>query len=160
MSTIILYSIAITALLISFFNDRKKTKRALKKAFKSLTNILPQFLTVLLIVSILLAFFNVETISKYIGEQSGLLGIFSSAIIGSITLIPGFIAFPAAAELLNNGAGVAQIAAFISTLMMVGIATLPLEISFFGKKIALIRNGMAFIFSFAAAAVISWVVLL
>ncbi len=131
---------------------------ALKKAFKALSNILPQFLTVLLLVSILLAFFNVDLISRVIGDQSGFLGVLGSTIIGSITLIPGFIAFPAAAELLKNGAGVAQLAAFISSLMMVGIATLPLEISFFGKKVAFMRNGMAFLFSFAVAAVISWVV--
>ena len=156
LSTLILYMVALTALVISVFKDRKKTKMALKKALKSLMNILPQFLTVLMIVSILLAFFDSETISRLMGDRSGYLGVLGAAVIGSITLIPGFVAFPAAAELLQNGAGTAQIAAFVSSLMMVGVVTMPLEISFFGKKITLLRNGLAFLFSFVAAAVVSW----
>ena len=47
-----------------------------------------------------------------------------------------------------------QIAAFISTLMMVGVVTMPVEIKYFGKKMTIYRNLMAFIFSFFVAYVI------
>lgn len=73
--------------------------------------------------------------------------------IGSITLIPGFVAFPLAAALLKSGAGYMQIAAFVSTLMMVGIVTMPVEINYFGKKAAIIRNVGAFGFSLIVALV-------
>ena len=46
-----------------------------------------------------------------------------------------------------------QIAAFISTLMMVGIVTMPVEISYFGKKATIVRNVAAFGFSFIVALV-------
>ena len=46
-----------------------------------------------------------------------------------------------------------QIAVFISTLTTVGIVTLPLEIRYLGEKVALLRNILAFLFSFAVAAV-------
>lgn len=49
-----------------------------------------------------------------------------------------------------RGAGYMQIAAFISTLMMVGIVTMPVEISYFGKKATIVRNVTAFGFSFIA----------
>jgi uncharacterized membrane protein YraQ (UPF0718 family) len=77
----------------------------------------------------------------------------AASILGSITLIPGFIAFPLAAALLKSGAGYMQIAAFVSTLMMVGVVTLPMEIKFFGKKAAYLRNGLAFVFSLIVALV-------
>ena len=51
-----------------------------------------------------------------------------------------------------------QIGAFISTLMMVGVITLPLEISYFGKKTAILRNVLAFFFSFLVAFIIGKVV--
>ena len=73
---------------------------------------------------------------------------------GCITLIPGFVAFPLAASLLAAGAGYAQIAVFISTLMMVGIATLPLEIKYFGRKTALKRNVLALISAMLTSSVI------
>ena len=77
-----------------------------------------------------------------------------AGLVGSVTLIPGFVAFPLAAALLNSGAGFMQIAVFISTLMMVGIVTITLETKYFGKKAAVARNGLAFVFSFVVAIVI------
>ena len=97
-----------------------------------------------------------EQISRAVGQESGWLGVIIAAMIGAITLVPGFVAFPLAAALLRNGAGYMQIGAFITSLMMVGVITLPVEIKAFGTKAALLRNGLAFLFSFAIAGVM-WV---
>jgi uncharacterized membrane protein YraQ (UPF0718 family) len=157
MFTYILYGLAGGGLVISFLKDRNKTKMALKKAWKSFENILPQFLSILIIIGIALAILSPETITNLLGTRSGILGLLGAAIIGSITLIPGFVAFPLAAALLKNGAGYMQIAAFVSTLMMVGIVTLPVEIKTFGKRAAIIRNISAFVFSLVVAFVIGGV---
>ena len=154
MFTKILYVLAIILLMLSFIKDRGKTKLALKKSWRSFENILPQFIAILIIVGVMLAAVSPATISKLIGGQSGWYGMLLAAVIGAITLIPGFVAFPLAAALLNGGAGFMQIAVFISTLMMVGVVTLPVEIKYFGKKATLLRNIMAFVFSFVVAMVI------
>jgi uncharacterized membrane protein YraQ (UPF0718 family) len=159
MDSYIFYGLAIVLLILSFIKDKKKTKMALKKAWKAFENILPEFLVVILLVGVLLAVLNPETISKIIGSKSGWFGVILAAIIGSITLIPGFVAFPTAAILLENGAGYMQIAAFVSTLMMVGIITIPVEIKYFGRKISIIRNILAFFFSFIVALIIGLVVM-
>jgi uncharacterized membrane protein YraQ (UPF0718 family) len=145
-------------LVISFLKDKKKTKMSLKKAWKSFENILPEFLVVILFVGVLLAVLNAEVISKVIGAGSGWFGVVIAALVGAITLIPGFVAFPTAAMLLEGGAGYMQIGAFVSTLMMVGIVTMPVEIKYFGKKATILRNIFAFIFSFIVAYVIGLVV--
>ena len=143
--TITLYSVAGGLLLLSFFKDRQKTSKALLKAWKAFENIMPQFLGILLLIGLLLALVSPEIISSLIGQESGWLGILIAAILGSITLIPGFVAFPLAAALLLSGAGIAQIAVFVSTLMMVGVVTLPVEMKYFGKRAALVRNSLAFV---------------
>lgn len=153
-----LYAVTLALLLLSYYKDKKKTKMAIKKAWKAFENILPEFLVVILLVGILIAVMNPELISKMIGSDSGWFGVILAAIIGSITLIPGFVAFPTAAMLLEGGAGYMQIGAFISTLMMVGVVTLPVEIKYFGKKITYMRNLLAFVFSFLVAGIIGWVV--
>ena len=158
MQNIILYSLTIILVVISFFKDKTKTKLALKKAWKSFENILPQMLGIITSVGIIIAFLNPEVISRIIGSSSGWFGVILAAVVGSITLIPGFVAFPTAAILLKNGAGYMQLGAFISTLMMVGIMTMPMEIKFFGKKSTFLRNGLAFLFSFLVAFVIGKVV--
>ena len=153
MFTYILYALAITGLAISFFKDRQKTKDALMKAWKSFENILPQILTNFLVIGFVLAIFPPETIRKLLGSESGFLGILAAAVVGSITLMPGFVAFPLAAALLKSGAGYMQLAAFVSTLMMVGIITIPIERKTFGIKATIARNASAFVFSLVVAVV-------
>jgi len=48
-----------------------------------------------------------------------------------------------------------QMSAFISSLMMVGVVTFPVEIKYFNKKSALLRNGISFLFSFLVALIMS-----
>ena len=143
MFTKILYAGAFVWLLLSFLKDREKTKTALKKAWKSFENILPSVLAVLLLIGFVLTVLDPDLISKAIGSDSGLFGLLLAAVIGCITLIPGRIAHPLAASRLRAGAGYPQIAVFVSTLMMVGVATLPLEMQYFGKRAALKRNALS-----------------
>jgi len=146
-----LYILVGTLLLASFVRDNPKTIMALKQSWKSLENILPQFLSIILIIGIALAVLSPQDISRLIGQESGWNGVLVAAIIGSITLIPGFVAFPLTAALLKSGGGIMQIAVFISTLMAVGVVTFPLEIEYFGLKISTLRNALFFFFSFLVA---------
>ncbi|SDZ10763.1 hypothetical protein SAMN05660462_01883 [Proteiniborus ethanoligenes] len=153
MFTKALYVLAIFLTVFSFVKDKKKTKIALKKAWKSFESILPQFLAILILIGIMLAVLSPETISKLLGSGSGIIGMLGAGLIGSITLIPAFVAFPLTAALYNNGAGITQVAVFVSTLMMVGVATMPLEMKYFGKAGTITRNLLAFILSFVVAGI-------
>lgn len=128
--TITMYALAFIALTVSFIKSKENTKLALRKAWKSFENILPQFLSILIIIGIALSVLTPEQISRVLGNESGWIGVSTAALLGSITLIPGFVAFPLAAALVESGAGYMQIGAFISTLMMVGVVTLPIEVGF------------------------------
>lgn len=152
--TQVFYLLALIGLFISYMKSKEKTKNALKKSWKSFENILPQFMAIIVLIGIMLSILTPDQISRIIGEESGWIGVIVASILGSITLIPAFVAFPLASALLYAGAGYTQIAAFVSTLMMVGIVTIPLEIQYFGKKATYLRNGFAFIFSIIVAIII------
>jgi uncharacterized membrane protein YraQ (UPF0718 family) len=154
-----LYIVAIAALIFSFVKDKKKTRMALKKSLKSIENILPAMLVILMVIGVTMAWISPEVISSLIGENSGISGVLIASVLGSITLIPGFIAFPLASNLLKLNAGYTQIAAFISTLMMVGIITFPMEKKFLGAGLALKRNLAALIYSVLIAFVIGGLML-
>lgn len=151
MTSCILYGLCIILFLISFFKDKEKTKKAFINGFKSWEKIMPQFLSIVIVISIILAILKPEIISKLIGENSGYLGVLLSSIIGSITVMPTFVAFSTGNILLQNGAGYAQVSALISTLTMVGLLTFTLEADYIGKKAAFYRNLLAFLFSFIVA---------
>ena len=157
--TYIIYVMTIILLGLSFIKDNKKTVLALKNAWTMFITVLPQFLAILLLVGLFLAGFEQETIQKIIGTESGVIGMIITSLIGTIALIPVLIAFPIASELIQNGAGLMQITVFISTLTTVGFVTLPLESKYLGKKVAVLRNMLAFLFSFVVSFIIGVVLI-
>ena len=135
----------IFGLVLSLFLDREKTMAGIKKGLKMFFNILPAFLNILIAVSVFLFLVPNETIVRYLGKGTGFGGILVASLVGSVALIPGFVSYPLAAILLQQGASYSVVAAFVTTLMMVGVITLPLEINFFGKRVAIIRNAFSFV---------------
>lgn len=159
MDTFLLYTITMVLFVISLFKSKDKTKRVLKLTKESLQEILPKFLSLFLIIILLLMFINQSLISQVLGKSSGLLGIILAGILGSITLIPTVIAYPLAGGLLKLGAGYAQITMFITTLTAVGLITIKIESDYLGKKVAILRNGIAFIFAFIASILVSLIMI-
>lgn len=147
MTSIILYSLAIVSIIISFIKDKSKTKESIILGLKSFENILPQFLFIIISIGILLSFLTTDTISKILGNSSGFIGIIIADIMGAITMMPTFVAFSLGNTLLLNGAGYAQVGTLVSSLVLIGLMTFPLEVKYIGKRAALLRNVIAFIFS-------------
>lgn len=146
-----LYATALLFLLASLLRDRRKTRLALKKAVHMFAGVLPQFISVLLFSGLLLALLPPQAIGRLLGREAGLGGMLFSALVGAVALVPVMVVFPLVGQLLEDGAGIAQMAVFISTLTTVGIVTLPMEIRYWGKKAALLRNLLAFLAAFLIA---------
>ena len=145
------YGLAALLLLFSFLKDKRKTLLSLKKALKMFTGVLPQFVAILLFVGVALAVLSPETIRRMIGEETGFIGMLLASLVGAFSLVPVMIAFPIVSELLKSGAGIIQMAVLVSTLTTVGLITIPIETKYLGKKIAVLRNMLAFVFSFITA---------
>ena len=131
--------------IISFIIDRKKTIKGIQKGLKQFLKILPTLLSVIIIISIVLFFVSDKFLMEYLGKEAGLGAYISAAAIGSVSLLPGFIAYPLAGILVQSGVSYSVIAVFITTLMMVGILTIPIEARYFGLKTTIIRNALSFI---------------
>ena len=139
-----LYAATGLAVLLSALIDRKKTWAALKIAWKKFARILPAFLTMLILVSIILFLIPDTMISHYLGNDSKFIGVVCASTFGSLTLMPGFVAYPLCGILLKKGVSYMVLAAFTTTLMMVGILTYPIEKEYFGAKVTIIRNVVSF----------------
>lgn len=137
---LILWTVALVTLALSFIADRQKTLMALKRALKIFLKMLPMFAVVLILTSLSLTFIGEETILSLLQGKGIWLGSLIAAAVGSITAMPGFVAFPLAGILVNQGIPYTVLAAFTTTLMMVGFVTFPLEKSFLGTKVTLLRN--------------------
>jgi len=144
-NAIIFITLCVVLSAVSFVLDRRKTAEGFKRGWRMFKNVLLPFLNILILVSLLLYFLPPSIISRYLGAGSGVAGFLAAALIGSITLIPAFISYPIAAGLIQQGASYAVVATFMTTLMMVGVVTLPLEIKYLGRRVAIVRNVLNFV---------------
>ena len=142
---LVLYGISLSFLAYSAVKDRQKTKKALKKSWQMFVTILPDMLAILLMIGLVLALLTPQMIANIMGENSGLWGILSAIMIGSIAIVPSFIVFPLGKTLFENGADLPQVAVLMSSLMAVGLTILPLEQKIFGLKFTLYRTVAAII---------------
>lgn len=150
-TAIIINLLALGCLVFALAKDRGRTKQSIGVAAKSFIRILPTVFIIIVIIGLLMAFVPPDQISRFVGEQAGFGGLLAIAALGAVLHIPALISFPLPASLLQSGAGVASVAAFITTLTMVGVVTLPLEIKELGKKMAFLRNGLSFIIAIVIA---------
>ena len=148
---LILYLATTALFIISFFANRQKTLKALRIAFKRFRKISPAFLIMLIMISIVLYVFPQELILRYLGVGNKYISTLIASLIGSITLMPGFIAFPLAGILRQQGVPYMVLSAFTTTLMLVGIITFPIERDYFGVKITIIRNVVCFMIAIIVA---------
>ena len=149
-----LYIIVGLALLVSLIADRRKTLKAVKIAVRRFVKISPAFLTMIILVSLVLFLVPDKVISVYLGGNNKFVGVVLAALLGSVTLMPGFIAFPLSGILLQQGVAYMVLAAFTTTLMMVGVLTAPIEKEYFGIKVTIIRNAVGLLIALAVTVVI------
>ena len=150
-TALVVNGIAIAGVIAAFYRDRAKAVRSLKTAAVSFIKILPMTLIIVLFIGLLLGFVPPDQISRFVGEQSGISGVLLVGAVGALMHIPALLSFPLAASLLESGATVTAVAAFITTLTMIGTITLPLEIHTLGKRLALLRNGISFVVAIVIA---------
>lgn len=135
----------------SMIKDKKKTLNSIKMSSGMMRNMVGQIIGILFLIGLILTFIPPDIIKEYLGQSNTLVSTIISAFVGSITLIPAFVAFPLIGSLVNVGASIVPIVAFLTTLTMVGFVTFPLERREFGFKFALTRNSLSFGFAIVIA---------
>ena len=147
MVAIFINLLALISLGISFYKNKQKSKKALKKAFMKGINLAPQLILIIVIIGFIFAFIPPETIQAYLGGELNIIQVVVAAAFGAVMMIPSLIALPLAGSLIDGGASYTPVAAFVTTLTMVGFVTIPIELKELGKKITIFRNVLALIFA-------------
>lgn len=149
--TIAFWVIAIVLTVVSLMKDKKKTFVAMKKSKGMMGNMLSEIVAIIFLIGLILTFIPPETIKSVLGSANTYVSTVIAALVGSITLIPAFVAFPLVGSLVDAGASIVPAVAFLTTLTMVGIVTFSLEKKEFGTKFAITRNMLSFCFAIIVA---------
>lgn len=149
--TIGFWVVAIILAVASFIRSKKKTFSAMKQAKTMMSSMISDIVAIIFLIGIVLTFIPPETIKSVMGSTNTFISTVVSALVGSITLIPAFVAFPLVGSLVDVGASIVPAVAFLTTLTMVGVVTFPLEKKEFGTKFTLTRNALSFGFAILIA---------
>ena len=149
--TILFWVIAVILFVFSLVKSKETTVDAMKKSRRMMGSMFGEIDAIIFMIGLVLTFIPPETIKTVLGTSSTYISSFFSALVGSVTLIPAFVAFPLVGSLVDVGASIVPAVAFLTALTMVGIVTFPLEKKEFGTKFAILRN----LFSFGFAIIIA-----
>ena len=153
---ILIYIVTSFAVIASLIANRGKTIKSFQVAVRKMIKIAPAFLTMTILVSIVLYLVPDETISRYLGHENLVLSLLIAYALGSISLIPGFIAFPLCGILLEKGVLYMILSGFSTTLMMVGVLTFPVERAYLGTKVAVLRNLIYLVIAVIVTIITGW----
>ena len=149
--TRLLWVITIVLAVASILKDKNKTFDSMRQAQGMMKSMVGEIIAIIFVIGLMLTFIPPETIKTGLSSSNNLVATTVSAIVGSITLIPAFVAFPLVGSIINMGASIIPAVAFLTTLTMVGVVTFPLEKREFGLKFAVARNALSFIFAIIIA---------
>lgn len=125
-------------IIITIFNKEIGVK-SFKIAFTSFKQMIEVVPPIMLMLGLMDVWIPRETMMKYMGDNSGIRGIFISILIGSIAAGPMYAAFPFAKVLLNKKVKFSNIIIFMNAWCVMKISTLIFEFSSLGYKFTLAR---------------------
>lgn len=127
--------------------DKKQIKISLRKAAKGVVNILPMLVGVVLLTSFLSKAIPASFYVSFLG-QGATWDAFWGNVLGSIGTGNPVLSYVLGGELLDKGVSLIAVTAFLVAWGTVALAQLPVESKALGKKFALLRNLLAFVFVF------------
>jgi len=110
---------------------------------------LPILVGVLLLVNLIGPFLEKYSTQFFTGNY--LIDPIIGALVGSISFGIPLTSYIVGGELIDMGVSLIAVTAFILTWATVGVAMLPLEISFLGRRFAIVRNAVNFVFAIAVS---------
>jgi len=144
--TIIMAALAIIFLFIGYYKGQGQHVSGIKSALNMTVGILPLLIFSFIVAGMVQVLLPGELISKWIGAESGIRGIFIGTVAGA--LVPGgpYVSLPIAAGLLRSGAGIGTMVAFLTGWSLWAVSRLPMEVGILGWKFTLIRLASTFFF--------------
>jgi len=144
--TIMMAALAAILLIVGYYKGQGQHVTGLKSTLNMSVQILPLLIFAFIVAGMVQVLLPQELISKWIGAESGLRGIFIGTIAGAFAPGGPYVSLPVAAGLLRTGAGVGTMVAFLTGWSLWAVSRLPMEVGILGWKFTLIRLASTFFF--------------
>ena len=133
----VLFFTFILIFLLIFYNDLGiNTFNNAKSSFLQMISVLPP---IMLLLGLMDEWVSRESMMKYMGEDSSILGIILSIALAAFAAGPMYAAFPFTAVLIKKGVKFSNIIIFMNSWCVIKISTLLFEIGALGYKFTFLR---------------------
>jgi len=149
-ATIVMIAIAAVLVAMGYFKGAGEHITGLEKAFTMTIQILPLLLAAFVVAGMIQVLIPQELIARWVGAESGFKGIVIGTIAGGLSPGGPYVSLPIAAGLLNAGASVGTMVAYLTGWSLWAIARLPMEVGIMGWRFTMIRLISTLIFPFLA----------
>lgn len=144
--TLIMGLLALALLYVGYHRGEGEHLQGLQAAFLMFVQILPLLLFAFIIAGMVPLLLPKELLSKWIGAESGFRGIVLGSLAGGLAPGGPYVSLPIVAGLLNSGANIGTMVAFLTGWSLWAVGRLPMEIGILGWKFTLIRLASIIIF--------------
>jgi uncharacterized membrane protein YraQ (UPF0718 family) len=144
--TIVMAVLAVILLVLGYSKGEGQHIKGLNSGFKMIVEILPLLLFAFIVAGMVQVLLPQEMLSRWIGEESGLKGIFIGTLAGGLTPGGPYVSLPLVAGLFKAGAGVGTLVAFLTAWSLWAVARLPMELGILGWKFTFVRLACTFFF--------------
>lgn len=129
---------------------REKIEKSANKTLHSFLNVLPIIFGMLLLTSMIVQLFPEQLSSGLFGKNS-IIDAFLGASFGGIAAGHPLVSYVLGGELLHSGVSLFAVTALIVSWVTVGVVQLPAEALMLGKRFAIYRNLLCYLFAIVIA---------
>ncbi len=144
--TLILGVVAALLFVIGYQKGGGQHIAGTKIALNMIVEVLPLLFFAMVIAGMVQILLSPQTIAKWVGEESGLRGIFIGSIAGGFCPGGPFVSLPIAGGLFRAGASIGTMVAFLTGWSLWAVSRLPMEVGILGWKLTMIRFASTLVF--------------
>jgi hypothetical protein len=157
MTLVIMIALAVALTIVAYRKGPGIPLVGLKGGGKLFLDILPTLVLAFIVAGMIGQVLPRDLMSEWLGERSGIRGLALGTLAGSFTPGGPFVQFPIVAALLNAGAGIAPLMAYISAWSLLGINRfLIYEMPLLGWKLAVSRMAASLFFPICIGLITRW----
>ena len=149
-ATVIMFVLALTLIIVGYTRGDNLHMAGLQNALSMITQILPLLIAAFIVAGMVQVLLPQELMAKWVGAESGWKGIFIGTVAGGLSPGGPYVSLPIAAGLLNSGAGVGTMVAYLTGWSLWAVGRLPMDVGILGWRLTMIRIVSTFFLPFIA----------
>lgn len=137
--TVVMAALAVILLAVGYFRGEGQHLAGLKTGLNLTWQVIPLLVFAFTVAGMVQVLIPQDKLAAWVGAESGIRGIIVGSIAGGLSPGGPYVSLPIAGALLQAGAGVGTMVAYLTGWSIYAVGRLPMEVGILGWKLTLAR---------------------